>query len=69
MELLISKKHAGNWPIALILLGVFCTLFLGGAILGIPLLLLGIYLYTAKDTISYCSGCGYHFKIWKADRN
>lgn len=67
MELLTAKKYTGNWPAGLMGIGVLCTLLIGGPLLGIPLLLLGVYQYTAKHTISYCSACGYHFKVWKAE--
>ena len=45
---------------------VFTTtfLFLIGALVGIPMLLLGIYMATTKETISRCPNCGHYFKVW-----
>lgn len=64
MELLKIKKYSGRWPVALIIIGVFCSLFLIGALVGIPILLLGIYMATAKETISLCPNCGHFYKVW-----
>jgi len=67
MELMTAKKHTGIRPVVLMIMGVFCIIFIGGALIGIPLLLLGVYQYTAKHTISYCSSCGYYFKVRTAE--
>ena len=67
MELMTAKKHTGKSPLVLMAGGIFCILFIGGALLGIPLLLLGIYQFTAKQIINYCPGCGYHYKAWKPE--
>ena len=67
MELLTVKKYTGKWPYALVVTGVFCSLFVIGALVGIPLLLLGIYMLTAEQAISYCPSCGHYFKVWLLD--
>jgi len=63
MEVIKVKKYSGKWPLILVVTGVFCCLFFVGAIIGIPMLLLGIYLVTAEETISYCPNCGNYFKV------
>ncbi|MFH1491277.1 MAG: LITAF-like zinc ribbon domain-containing protein [Pseudomonadota bacterium] len=67
MELLHVKKYPGRWPAVLVMAGVFCCLFLIGALVGIPMLLLGIYMATAKETISRCPNCGHYFKVWMGE--
>ena len=64
MEVFRVKKYPGKWPTIVVVAGVFCCLFLIGALVGIPLLLLGIYMATAKETISRCPKCGHYFKVW-----
>lgn len=64
MELLTVKKYTGKWSYVLVVTGVFCSLFIVGALVGIPLLLLGIYRMTAKQAINYCPNCGHYFKVW-----
>ncbi|MBW1942814.1 MAG: LITAF-like zinc ribbon domain-containing protein [Deltaproteobacteria bacterium] len=64
MELLRVKKHPGRWPLVLMISGVACCLFFVGALIGIPLLLLGIYTATAKETMRHCPNCGHYFKVW-----
>ncbi|MBF0550617.1 MAG: LITAF-like zinc ribbon domain-containing protein [Deltaproteobacteria bacterium] len=63
MEVTQVKKYSGKWPYILIGLGVFCSLFLLGPIVGFPLLIAGIYMATAREQISYCPNCGYYFCI------
>ena len=63
MEVLRVKKHPGRWPSVLMVSGVLCCLFFVGALVGIPLLLLGIYMAMAKETISHCPSCGHYFKV------
>ena len=63
MELLRVKKHPGRWPPVLMISGVVCCLFFVGALIGIPMLLLGIYMATAKETMSHCPNCGHYFKV------
>ena len=64
MELLKVKKYSGRWPAVLVVTGVFCCLFLIGALIGIPILLIGIYMATAQETISRCPNCGHYFRVW-----
>ena len=65
MDVLHVKKYPERWPAILVVAGVFCCLFFIGAVVGIPMLLLGIYMATAKETISRCPKCGHYFKVWK----
>lgn len=68
MEVLKIKKHSGKWPYVLVVTGVLCSLFFTGILVGIPMLLLGIYMATAEETISHCPNCGHYFQLWtKAD--
>jgi len=64
MELLRIKKYTGRYPLVLVILGVFCSLFFFGALVGIPILLSGIYMAKARETISHCSNCGHYFKVF-----
>ncbi|HIJ58063.1 MAG TPA: hypothetical protein HPP41_00140 [Deltaproteobacteria bacterium] len=64
MEIIKTKKYPGRWPLVVMVLGVFCSLFFFGALIGIPMLLLGIYMATAKEVISLCPNCGHYFKVW-----
>ncbi|MBF0573746.1 MAG: hypothetical protein HQK69_08305 [Desulfamplus sp.] len=68
MDLVTVKKHTGNWPATFIALGATFTLFIGGPILGVPFILLGVYQYTAKETINYCPSCGYHYRVFLSDK-
>lgn len=63
MELLKVKKFPGGWPILLIVAGVFCSLFFVGVIIGIPMMLLGIYMAMAGETINHCSNCGNYYRV------
>ena len=49
--------------------GAFCFLFMGGPLLGIPMVIAGIYMVTAEMTISYCSECGHYFKVFLAEKD
>ncbi|MFH1489203.1 MAG: LITAF-like zinc ribbon domain-containing protein [Pseudomonadota bacterium] len=68
MELLHVKKYPGGWPAVLVVAGVFCCFFFIGPLVGIPLLLLGMYTATAKETISLCPKCGHYFKVWIGEK-
>ena len=68
MDILTVKKHTGKWPYTLLASGAFCFLFLGGPILGIPMVIAGIYMLTADMTISYCPECGHYFKVYQVDK-
>lgn len=63
MHLVTVKKYPGNWPWILIGLGILFSLFIVGAAVGIPMLLLGIYMATAMMTANQCQKCGYYFKV------
>ncbi len=64
MEQLKVKKYSGRWPAVLVVTGVLFCLFLIGALIGIPILLMGIYMATAQETISRCPNCGHYFRVW-----
>ncbi|HIJ67921.1 MAG TPA: hypothetical protein HPP57_00285, partial [Deltaproteobacteria bacterium] len=51
------------WPWLLIGLGVVFSLFIVGATVGLPMLLLGAYMATATMTVNQCTRCGYYFKV------
>ena len=63
MRRITLKRYSGKWTWWLLGGGVFCSLFLGGVLLGIPLLLAGIYRLTARWSINCCRDCGYHYEI------
>ncbi|MBF0451849.1 MAG: LITAF-like zinc ribbon domain-containing protein [Candidatus Magnetomorum sp.] len=67
MEIMQVKKFSGKWPITLIVAGLFCTLFFVGPLIGLPMLLIGIYMATAEDTIRFCPSCGNFYRIWIKD--
>ena len=69
MDILTVKKHTGKWPYGLMAGGAFCFLFMGGPLLGIPMVIAGIYMVTAEMTISYCSECGHYFKVFLAEKD
>ncbi len=58
MVALTVKKYDGKWPLFLIIGGFFSCFFLGGPLLGVPVLLMGIYMLAAEITILYCQNCG-----------
>ena len=63
IQVVTVKRYPGNWPWILVGLGVVFSLFIVGATLGIPLVLLGIYMATATMTVNRCRKCGYYFKV------
>jgi DNA-directed RNA polymerase subunit RPC12/RpoP len=63
MRLLTVKRYPGNWPWILIAAGVFLSCFLIGAGVGLPILLVGIYMATATVTVNRCGKCGYYYKV------
>ena len=65
MVLLKMNKYHGQWPWILIGLGLLAFFFIhfGGPIIGLPMILLGAYLVSAKQVISMCPECGYHFQV------
>ncbi len=66
MEVVRTKKYPGKGSIALIAGGLFCSLFFLGILVGVPMLMAGIYMLTAQVTISHCPGCGYYYKVLAA---
>jgi hypothetical protein len=63
MLLVKIRKHPGGWPFVLIVLGLIFTLFFIGPIIGVPMMLLGIYMVTYHEIISLCPSCGAYFKV------
>ena len=63
MGLLQVKKYPLKLPLWLVCLGVLGCLFLAGALVGIPMILGGIYMATAQETVKCCPNCRYHFKV------
>ncbi len=68
MERVCRKKYSKRWATVLVVSGVLCCLFIVGALVGIPLLLAGIYMATAEETINHCPSCGHYFKVWISDK-
>ena len=67
MDVLQVRKYPGRWPTVLMAAGAVSCVFFVGPLVGIPVLLLGIYTATAKETISLCPKCGHYFKVWKRE--
>lgn len=67
MDVLHVRKYPGRWPTVLMVAGAVSCVFFVGALVGVPVLLLGIYTATAKETISRCPKCGHYFKVWKRE--
>ena len=65
------NKHHGAWPWTLIGLGLLAFFFIhfGGPIIGLPMIILGIYLATSKEMVSMCPECGYHFQVMFAKKD
>ncbi len=58
------RKYNGSWPIVISVAGTLFFFLLGGFFLGIPVLILGIYLLTAKRTLNLCPECGYFYEVY-----
>ena len=64
------SKHPGNAPWIIGGMGIFLSLFLGGLIVGIPMICYAIYMRQTKETICLCHSCGYFFPVYSnRDRN
>jgi len=50
-------KHSKGLGVFLILSGIFCILFWIGAVLGIPLFIIGMYMTSAKRNLWVCQDC------------
>ena len=64
MRLQRIKKHPGSWPYVLASLGLFFTFFIVGALIGIPMLLIGIYMSQSRITIRSCPECGSYYEVY-----
>lgn len=63
MKLLEVKKYSGKWGYGLIVGGIFCCLFVIGSVLGIPMILAGLFMGRAREVISHCPNCEHYFKV------
>jgi len=63
MKFLQVKKYSGKLPLTLVGSGVFSCLSFVGTLVGIPLILGGIYMATVQEIVNCCPNCGYHFKV------
>jgi hypothetical protein len=61
MDILQTEKFEKTWAYGTIAIGALFALF-GGLFLGILILIGGVYMVRAKETISCCKRCGYYFK-------
>lgn len=52
-----GPRHSRTMGCFLIIAGIFCTLFWIGAVLGIPLLIIGLYMTGAKRQLWVCQDC------------
>lgn len=57
----MAKKFETKTGIALLLigLGIICCLFIVGAIIGVPLIIVGLYYGSVRKGIWACTKCGY----------
>lgn len=62
------KKHPGAWPYVIGGLGLFLTLFMAGPFIGIPMILIGIYMGQSRLTIRLCPECGYYYEVYVPDK-
>ncbi len=51
-------KHSRGFAMLLIVLGILCFFLIGGSIFALPLLLIGLYMYTASRKAWVCQQCG-----------
>ncbi len=65
MLLIKMKKYQGSWPWVLIICGIIAFFFIhfGGPIIGLPMLIFGVYMVTTSHKITMCPECGYYFKV------
>ena len=57
MKLYTGPRHSRKVGAVMIVAGGFCTLFWIGAVLGIPLFLLGLYMVGARRSLWVCEDC------------
>jgi len=62
MERMKIKSFSNVLSVGLIAGGAFCTFLFVGPILGVPMLISGIYMTAAEKTINYCPSCGHYYK-------
>jgi|GEM_PF-2433154 len=63
MDIIKVKSYSGKWSTWTIGAGVVLCL-IGGLLFGLLLLVAGIYMALADETISSCPNCGYYFKVF-----
>lgn len=63
MEKTTVGKFPGNMPWVLMGLGFFLSIFIFGPLVGLLVLLAGIYMVTAKETVIRCEDCGYYYRV------
>jgi len=68
MDILRIRKYEGNWPYWVIAGGVLLSL-LGGFVIGVFVLLCGVYAASAREVVSCCPKCGYYFKAYLPDQD
>ena len=64
MRLQRIKKYPGAWPYVIGGLGLFLTFFMVGSFLGIPMILVGVYMSQSSQTIRLCPECGYYYEVY-----
>lgn len=52
------SKHSRGFAVGLIVLGILCFFLIWGCILGLPLFLIGLYMYLASRKAWVCEQCG-----------
>nr|WCC90925.1 hypothetical protein [Desulfobacteraceae bacterium] len=68
MERMTVKTFPGNWPLGIMIVGLICCFLVIGPLVGIPLLIVGIYMLLAENPINFCPSCGHYYKILNVDR-
>ncbi|MBF0482955.1 MAG: hypothetical protein HQK81_14460 [Desulfovibrionaceae bacterium] len=63
MDIIKAKKYESKWAAWLIGAGVLLSIF-GGIFIGPFLILGGVYMAVAQETITCCPKCGYYFKAY-----
>jgi len=63
MSLMTVKTFPGNWPLYMMIIGLLFSFFIVGPLVGIPLLLVGVYMFLSESMVHYCPTCGHFYKI------
>jgi len=58
------KKYTGSSPLFMLGLGLLSSLFLVGPIIGLPMILIGLYMVIAKETVKLCPSCGFYYRVY-----